>query len=245
MDDLIVSYQMGKVGSSSLVEAIPNCLQFHSWSGEEPVKFFSSRDTASLKGKLSQHLRWRWRYLQLERKKTKAMKSGNRIKLLIGVREPIGRNISGFFQSLMSRESSVTLEECIDNFYMFCPHLAPIYWFDAELKNKLGIDIYQHPFDKDHGYCTFSEGCYDVFVYRMEDLNSLIVKIADFLGLPELELKNVNEAGDKWLAPLYSEFKKEIKISDEYFNLLTKNCYFERFYGDSFLEELKNKWVSR
>jgi hypothetical protein len=245
MDDLIVSYQMGKVGSSALVEAIPNCLQFHSWSGEEPVKFFSSRNTASLKGKFSQYLRWRWRYFQLDRKKTKTIKSGGRIKLLIGIREPIGRNVSGFFQSLMSRESGVTLEECINNFYMFCPHLAPIYWFDAELKNKLGIDVYKYPFDKESGYCTFSEGIYDLFVYRMENLNELTVTISGFLDLPELKLKSINEAGDKWLAPLYVEFKKEIEISDEYFNLLTRNGYFEHFYGDDYLEELKSKWISK
>lgn len=243
MNDLVVSYQMGKVGSSSIVASIPGCKQFHSWSSEEPIMFFSSRNTGSGLGRFKQYFKWKLAYRNLSKLVGRAKENNGRIKLIIGVREPVSRNVSGYFQSLMQREAGIDVVTAIDMFYAFCPHMLAVKWFDVELKRRLGIDVYQHPFDLVKGYSSFSEGVFNVFVYRQEDLKNLSEEIGDFLEIDGFSLVTKNEAGSKWSGDLYSDFISDFSPSKEYLNLLYDTKYFRHFYGDVYRNKLMDKWL--
>ncbi|CCU72971.1 putative capsular polysaccharide synthesis family protein [Thalassolituus oleivorans] len=245
MNDLVVSYQMGKVGSSSIVASIPGCKQFHSWSSEEPIMFFSSRNTGSGLGRFKQYFKWKLAYRNLSKLVGRAKENNGRIKLIIGVREPVSRNISGYFQSLMSREEGVDLSLLMDMFYAYCPHLCSVKWFDVELRQRLGIDVYSYPFDVGNGWTSFSDGIYDVFLYRQENLRGLSKELGDFLNIPDFKLVAVNEGGEKWSGDLYSDFLKSFTPSEEYLDLLYNTEYFRHFYGDAYKEEMERKWLIR
>ena len=242
MSDLIVSYQMGKVASSSIAASIIHCEQFHSWSSEEPIMFFSSRNTGSLKGRILQYCVWRIRYMRLALRYKYTLKNNGRVKLIVGVREPVSRNVSGYFQSLMKKEKGVSVRECIERFNAYCPHLAPLTWFDVELKQKLGIDIYQYEFDKENGYARFSQGPFDIFVYRQEDLKDNVSALRDFLGDSQFTLESVNEAGSKWSSSLYKKFINEFCPSREYLQLMYRSKYFTHFYTHEHREKFEKSW---
>lgn len=242
MGNLVVSYQMGKVASSTIVASIPDCEQFHSWSSEEPIKFFSSRNTGSTIGRIKQHFKWKMAFSRLLKKIERCKKSGGRIKLIIGVREPVSRNISGYFQSLMERERNTTSKECCDNFFAYCPHMMPLQWFDVELKQKLGIDVYSYPFDCETGCTSFSNAEFDVFIYQQEMLNNVVNELGVFLGLPDLELKTVNEGEAKWSSLLYQKVVRDIEFPNGYLEMMYESKYFNHFYGYSLKDKYMKKW---
>lgn len=242
MSDLIVSYQMGKVASSSITTSIPDCEQFHTWSAEEPIKFFSSRTTASPLGRIKQYFRWKNAYVTLNKKLNKTVKLGGRVKLIVGVREPVSRNVSGFFQTLMKREEGIPVEACIENFFSFCPHMAPLYWFDVELKSKLGIDIYDYEFDKVNGYSIISCREFDIFLYQQERVSSLEVHLAEFLCMPDFKLASVNEAKDKWTSKLLNDFNEQIVFKKEYLDLMYSSKYFNHFYNEGDEVLFRGRW---
>lgn len=239
---LVISYQMGKVASSSICESIKGCIQTHSWSHEEPIKFFSSRYTGSLKGKIIQNLKWKIHHYITKQKLEKHTKHNQPVKILIGVREPVSRNISGYFQTLTSREKSTSLEQHIHRFYAFCPHLAATYWFDNELLEKFNIDVYQYPFNKELGFSKIKQGNIEIFIYKFEKLGNLEIELKKFLNLEDLKLTRTNDAEEKWLNNIYREFKKNLRPSKEYLDLLYSTKYSKHFYTDSEISDLIKKW---
>lgn len=242
---VFVSYQMGKVASSSITNALEGCLQIHSWSAEEPIKYFSSRYTGSLSGRVLQNLKWKFTFLKLQRLIFKAEKQNGTIKLIVGVREPVSRNISGYFQTLTHRERGVTVDSCIDSFYAHCPHFLPLMWFDIELKKNLGIDVYNYPFDKDKGYVRIKEGDFDIFIYQMERLANLQPELSEYLGVPSFEINRVNDAADKWLGALYRSFTEEFKPSESYMEMLYESKYVKHFYSERDVAGFIRKWSKK
>ena len=242
MRDLVISYQMGKVASSSIVASIPGCVQFHSWSGEEPVMFFSSRNTGSSLGRLRQHISWKYRFWRLQNSLAIHKKHANKPKLVIGVREPVSRAVSGYFQSLMEREKHLSISEHIDGFFAFCPHMMPLKWFDVELKRRLGIDVYQYEFDTVRGYSSFSAKGFEIFLYQTEKLDDIVPELGEFVGDDDLELVRVNEVAEKWSGDVYKKFLKEVCFPKGYLDLMYDSTYFRHFYGKDAEVYYRNKW---
>ena len=48
-------------------------------------------------------------------------------------------------------------------------------WFDTELKDHFGLDIFAEPFDREKGFGIYKKNNIEVFVYKLEKLNSLEV----------------------------------------------------------------------
>lgn len=239
---LVVSYQMGKVASSSLTESIPGCIQIHCLDGEEPIKYFSSRYTGSVSGRLWQHYKWKLTASRLRNKIKKEMASGGVVKLLVGVREPMARNVSGFFQSLTFREKGDSVRELIDKYYAFCPHLASSYWFENELQKHFGIDVYSYPFDKDLGFSIIKKGGVEVFLYQYEKIGGLESDLCRFIGSNDFSLKKINEGSKKWSNDAYKSFLSEFNPSNQYLEFLYSTKYMRHFYSDQNIREYKRKW---
>ncbi len=241
---LIVSYQMGKVASSAITSSIKNCIQIHSLNGEEPIKYFSSRYTGSLKGRILQYFKWKYVSKKLNKKIKKATSKNEKIKFIVGVREPVSRNISGYFQTLTPRLSNENIEEHIIGFYSFCPHLAPCYWFDLELKKHFGFNVYSYPFNKEKGFSIINYGEMDYFIYQFEKIGKIENELNKFLEIDDFEIVRENESTKKWSASLYKEFKNNVKFDKNYLNLLYSSRYCKHFYSADDIEKFINKWSS-
>ena len=178
---------MGKVGSSTIVatlKAIPSPLPvFHihllaeeTIARNEQFYFADNRSYLLPSGwpntaHLFQSHFFR-RQLQLKRP---------RWKVITLVREPVVRNISGFFESVeylipdfygRLEKGQLSLDELSHSFihdYKF--HDIPLHWFDIELKAALGIDVFASSFPIDKGFAMYESVKADLLLLRLESLS--------------------------------------------------------------------------
>lgn len=225
--------QMGKVGSSTIVRSFPTVMQFHSWSGSAPIQYFSTKYRGTPLGQLRQAYSWRRQFRKASVLWDRARLSGETVKIVTGVREPLARNISAYFQTMPDDfVSSEPIEDVHGEFLAFGAHYVPNVWFDLELKRHFGLDVYAHKFDKDRGYSVIREAGIEVFVYRMENLDDAIEALGDFLGRPGVKLAASNRASDKPIATTYEAFRKSFVPPEGLRADLYGSRYFRHFYED-------------
>lgn len=180
---------------------------------------------------------------------------GNVKKIITLVREPLGRELSNFFQRVGGGEFAVVSPEY--SFMELCekfiqqvsvPHIKAgdidqFEWFDIELKTVFNIDVYAHPFDREEGYSIIRQGNVEVLVLKLEKINSLEHIIGNFVGLPNFKLDNYNSYDSKPYQYLYQNIKEVIRIPqkevDRYY---IGNSRMDHFYSEEEKAVFLKKW---
>ncbi len=109
------------------------------------------------------------------------------------------------------------------------------------------LDITAYPFDKEKGYTIIKEGRLEIFVYQLEKLNDIIPELSEFAtsrggGQSFTELVNGNIGEEKSYAESYKRTKKEIIITQEYFDACFDAPYVHHFYSEADIEKFKARW---
>ncbi|OOB79501.1 MAG: hypothetical protein BEN18_00390 [Epulopiscium sp. Nuni2H_MBin001] len=109
------------------------------------------------------------------------------------------------------------------------------------------LNITAYPFDKEKGYTIIKEGRLEIFVYQLEKLNDIIPELSEFAtsrgeGQPFTELVNGNIGEEKSYAESYKRAKKEIIITQEYFDACFDAPYVHHFYSEADIEKFKARW---
>lgn len=237
----VVIYQIGKVGSSTLKKTfdaynIPS-IQSHTFiATDEGRKIF--------------------------RKYLEDIKFSNeKLKVITLVREPIGRTLSHETQLLdrfvLSEETFLKntsvwdaynnrLSNLIFNNSGINLYSRPFQWFDDEIKQNFGIDIFEYPFDKEAGYSIIKKDNIELLVLKMERLNLLADKIAEFVGVDQLVLKSENVGNKKRTRYIYKEILNKIKIPQFYFEYYYQNHpRMDYFYSKEEINHFREKWRER
>lgn len=199
--------------------------------------------------------------------------------LLSLVREPISRNISDFFENLRrvwvhhlppaardaclailkSRETlpAETIRpmaaELVSLFQRGYPRQMIDAWFDREIWEGFGIDIFDRPFSRQEGYQIYRRENVHLLVFRLEDLASAFAPgIREWLaGSPwesalaaagSLELQRANEAGKKNYAALHAAFRELLTLDDELLRTEYGSRASRHFYSDEELARFSNAW---
>ena len=115
-------------------------------------------------------------------------------------------------------------------------------WFEEELKNTLGIDVLAYQFDKEKGYSIIRQGNIELLIMQVEKLNCLESVLADFVGVEEIKLVNVNKGEEKAYRYVYKQFKQEVELPREYVEFCYNNQYMEHFYSKEDREKFYDKW---
>lgn len=222
-------YQMGKVASSSvnfsLNQVYPGVvIHAHSFGPD--------------------HREWRNRRL-FER----TILEGNPLDIISLTREPIGRNISAFFENFERdtrnryADHEFSMTQLLDLFLKNYDHEIPLVWFDKNIKDNFDIDVYASPFPDD-GVETYRKGNVRLLVMRSEIEDSLkISAIRDFLNLPEFDLHQRNVASQKEYADEYRQFVKSVKLPSDYVTRMVNSKYFNHFYGSDLAQTVKQRWA--
>ena len=242
---IVLLYQMGKVGSRSLDYSLKN-------NNETEVEVFhlhrmlpSSNLSHILKavcnGNIPQAVTYRcWMEIfeKIILKKTK-------VYIISGVREPIARNISAFFQNAKLTDSQLReTNSVIDLFFDTYPHDTPLTWFDLQFQQPLGIDVYQYPFDKESGCVEFSVDNCEVMIISAEKVNREKEEhVTKFLKLREFKIINRNAASEKPYADAYREFKKKIRFPASYIEKMLDSKYAKHFFDQGFITLTKNLYA--
>ena len=244
-DPLIIVYQMGKVGSRSVVDSlrmrgVKPVFHVHRMvpSNIERIKNgFQKRNIPPLDEKIGRML-----YKKIQKGKRKA-------KIITLVREPLSRNISAFFENLQvyigldHKDTDYPLKKLIDIFIKEYSHEVPLQWFDSELKKATGIDVYDYPFPKHEGYMTIEKKNIELLIVKLEISDPLKQKvIADFLHLDNFQLVSQNIGKDKTYSNTYMQFKKTINLSSSYIKKMLSSKYATHFYSEKDISRLWGKW---
>ncbi len=275
--DPILVYQMGKVGSSSIRNSLFRCRdprtrlvlmshEFHPLRERDPDRTAIEPESRDYLRRAIEHdrrvyrgysrrrrlgLRFRERFYS-ERIYKAYVQSGQRLRVITLVREPVANNVSMFFQLIDQysdakiQRSNHDIDELIGVFLTRYLHSRPLVWFDAELRITLGIDVFQHPFPVDKGYTVISSSAIELLVLKCElDDRAKARAIAQFLDLEDFEIVRSNVTSQKPYADQYAEFKRRLRIPLPLLDELYESKYARHFYSEGERARLRARWADR
>jgi hypothetical protein len=265
-DQLILVYQMGKVGSSSVVRSLKtqNFLTFnvHTFN-----PYYLKKDEQLYKKEFiagSINAKTLWDEL-LFRKQLGRRFNGKPIKIITLVRDPVARNISLFFQW-----PNMIMEHTADKYHLRSPsfdyekvfstdgiedkmaqlfmtqfklHERPLIWLDKELKHHFGIDAYCYDFPKEKGYSTYREGNIEAMLIKLEKLSEVAGEaFSKFLGIESFQLIPANIGRKKNTSDLYERFLNSIKLPSDYLETMYNSRFVKHFYSRKEIEGFRARW---
>ena len=260
----LIVYQMGKVGSTTVTDSLRNnpnlshpIFHVHSlnpenilkdkkiYYGEEYPSYFAKSYLPKTK-----HL-FTSEFLQ-KKIETGYLNSSNRWKIITLVRDPIARNVSGFFSGMSVRypdyykqvgDNKIEVEKVLELFLANYPQDTPFTWFDSELKLVFGVDVFSEEFPKSKGYKIYHKDLVDVLVLKLEDIDRIFEEaIKDFLNIDRITFVHSNEAKRKSYYLYYRSFIKEINFSKSYLDKMYNNQYSQHFYTEEEISNFRKKW---
>lgn len=171
-------------------------------------------------------------------------------KIITVVRDPVAVDLSTVFQWIGSGESDAFFSKRLKQGISFVQVVSDLMikiqnrmfdWFDEELREISGINIFDHPFDKKRGYSIISENGVEILVLKVEKLEEITNIIGRFVGCDQLELFDANKGESKAYSHIYQAVKNNIVLPEEYVTHYYKNnSYMDHFYSS---EERKSFWM--
>lgn len=273
----ILIYQMGKVGSSSIRNSLFRCRAMQTGLVLMSHEFYPARhrqvsdlavdpgDSRDAEREIA-HARQAYKRLSVRqriglrfREKLYSEMIYNNVvrkrkpaKIITLVREPIGNNVSMFFQTFDEYVDSgrgladYEIDELVAVFLDRYVHSRPLIWLDAELRTTLGIDVYAAPFPIERGHVTIRGGPFELLVLKCELSDSEKESaIAGFVGIDDLKLIRSNVTKNKDHGRQYEEFRRRIKLPDSYLDYVYGSKYARFFYSDAERAKFRAHWSRR
>ena len=250
----VLIYQMGKVGSSTIVRTIDKL------NLREPVFHIhtlkpDTRERA-IQMELSHARRLTSNHLEVSGHLIGALSNGVfPARVITMTREPIGRAISHVFENIRrfapnakGNNSDIDLDQINDHLVQILSSSSglanPTRWFDSELNDIYGIDVFSKPYNFDKGYTILSGPPVSSMVIRMEDLDrSLANALSDFfvIDVSDLQLEPDNIGSKKWYASALAEIKSNLKLTPDVLDSVLNTKYAQHFYKGE-RDQLIDKW---
>ena len=256
----IIIYQFGKVGSTTIYKSlkkenisnqiyhihflsrkgINNAINSHKIQGKKLVPHLLLSDLLRRKIDNTKDVSW---------------------KIITSIREPIGFEVSNFFESLewigptreiMNDDREIDnkllvsfLEEKIRNYDTKTSYVDT--WFDKEFKESCDIDVYNFRFNYEKGYSIIRKKNVEVLILRLEDLNrNFDDALTDFLSLSQpIKMVKANIGKDKKYADVYRYVKENIHIPQDVCKRIYSSKFSTHFYDEKMREGFINKWTQK
>lgn len=252
----IYIYQMGKVGSLSVVKTLENTglnvHHEHCLTRTHPEAVGIRRISGRCACMASRLKTIRNRFYPGAR--MRSFRKERRVKIITLVREAISRNLSlcfHHFQDFIRDDVTArTFDGRMPAFDMFSyylenrvDHRAGVRWFDREFFPTTGVDVYRHPFDREKGVAVIHEGKFDILVLQLEKLNLNMGAVRCFLGLEApLDPVRTNMGSEKWYQPLYQAFKERYVPSPEQVDDIYNSRFMTHFYNEADRLRFRQRW---
>ncbi len=238
---------MGKVGSRSVVDSLHASLpdaQIEHLHTLTEAGLLAVRASCESRGKpVPPHV------IDAERVRREVIDAGVEADVITLVREPVGRNVSAFFQNSVGDLWEVPdeqIDELCKRFIEGYAHTQPLQWFKREFDHVYGINMHEAPFDKSVGTRVYRAGRFRVLVLRCElSDEAKSTAIASFLSVPRLEWVRSNETGDKIQRHVYARFKERLRMPEALLDQLYISAYTRHFYPPDAIAGFRAKWSKR
>lgn len=222
----IFIYQMGKVASTSIELSLKKVypglvIHSHSFRADYP-----NNDVRAL-----------YRLYQKEKFP---------IKIITLIRDPISRNLSAFFEDFAqqvgvhSEKSTHSPEEIQQIFLDKFNHDIILNWFDTHISD-FGIDVYDHTLTDNSHLKVKKENVELLLMKHNLDDSKKEQLVKEFVGVPELHLKNENMGDKKHYSKLYNSIRN-LPMPDWYVSQMLDSKYVNHFYTLE-KEHIRKKWA--
>ena len=223
-------FQMGKVGSTALSRTLNHfgcpAMQAHT------LQMFPED-----------------RKIELKRRLWMAAWGLDKVKVICPVREPVGRNVSAFFENLrrdvgegvVSEESS--LADVRQLFLDRARHNVPIEWFDENLRTVFGVDVFQRPFPVERRWDAWRSRGVEILVYRTDlSADEQLKIVSEFVGKALTEWIRANEGSSKAYAGVYERFRSEVRLPRHYVRMLCESRFCRHFWSADEIDGIVQRW---
>lgn len=255
---IVAVHQMARVGSKSIRRAI--CEQatvfrsFHTHYlnpdtiGAMRERFLRRYQRTGRPGLYREYLHACWLGRRLQRNEYGDW------RIISVVRDPVARTVSAFFRHLplnhpelgeRFHEDPDNVRELIDLFNDAgnTEHDFALDWFDREIRDVFGVDVYDSPFRAGHG-CEFDCAAGRLLVLRTEDLATTGGEaIGAFLGLGPLTLLHYNRSADRDYSDTYRRFLKELRLTPAYLDRMYGSRLACHFYSPDEIGSFRARWT--
>lgn len=231
-NEAILIYTMGKVGTNSIVQAIRRAgLPVYNGHTLNKEALWQRIEMAKLRNRTPITDLRALDFLEHVEPHVKT------IRMVTSVRESVGRNMSGFFQTLWRHGitppyEGVRVEDLIKLFFEKFNHQRPDQWFRQEFRKALSVDPFHFGFDPSIGFLRFRSGRFEILFVQIElgaaRLSSLI---SEFLG-SEIIIGHTGKGQFKQYGSLYDEFKRKIVFPEEHLQGLMESRVMQSFYTE-------------
>ena len=255
-DPILLVHQMGRAGSMTTVDTLRaaglDLPIFHThWLHPDSLK--TRLSYASIKGMKESRYPLNVRTSIRISEHLQRVGAGSRDWHIVSVfREPVARNMSVFFLSInafikdfFDRHESGNLsdEEILQTFLKQFPHDQPVQWFDQEIRDTFGIDVYDFPFPVDQGYQVIRQDNISLLLIKVEDLNQCYADaFEDFFGVrvPELKQTHITERDPSY--SMYKDFIANNILPNEYLDRMYGTPFSKHFYSVEEIATFRDKW---
>ena len=167
-------------------------------------------------------------------------------KYIVLVREPISRDISGFFQNyrLMNIDINKNDIESICKQVQDRGHDLALNWFDTDFKKFTDFDIFNYDFNKKLGYSIYKiDSNSEVLIIRTDKLSDVFkISIKEYLNIDFDELYNFNISSNKKDGKLINDFKKKYYESNVDLDKTYNSKFVKHFFTDKEIKKYKLMW---
>jgi hypothetical protein len=255
---VILVHQMARVGSvavlHALLERFPRANVYHT--------HYLNPDTIHDYHERFKELHRRTGHASLDREFIAARALANRLRgpvrtpwrVISMVRDPVARTVSAFFRHFRLNHPELgpgyeadpaNVDRLIELFLADDEHERQfaLGWFDREIRDVFGIDVFGSEFPVDAGHAVHSDAKCSLLLVRTEDLARIGGgAIASFLGLPELRIERENASAHEPYAEAWSHFIDRIRIPDPYLDVMYGSRLARHFYTASEIEAVRARW---
>ena len=168
-------------------------------------------------------------------------------------RLPIPLRLSAFFEGIEHRfpdmagryeRGELGLEEVTDYFIHTFRDETALRWFQRQIQEPFGLDVYATPFDKARGYQIYEHGNIRVLLLRLENLNAVGPQaMREFLGIPNFRILNRNVGEAKKTGAVYRDFIRALRLPTAFVEGWHSSRYARHFYTPQELEGSVARWI--
>jgi hypothetical protein len=246
---VVLVYQMGKVASSSVTQALRRVdglrvFQLHEMSPDGLRHLRAALRQGGVPAD------WLETYVLCRALYRDIVEAGRRAKVITLVREPVGRNISFYFQNLdllwqtADAHEKVGLIRLLEEYLDRFDHDDTLVWFDLEFKAALGVDLYAHEFPHALGHLRLDAGPHEILVLRSDLNDSVKAKcLAEFLEVEGVTLVPENVSAQKPYADTHREFMRRVRLPEGYVDRMLDSKYARHFFSPEERDALRSKWL--
>ena len=163
--------------------------------------------------------------------------------VVVPVREPVARNVAAFFQT--GERFGHTLDDprrAVEELLAWGQWRALLTWFDTEVRDTIGVDVFAHPFDPGRGWQVIETPAVRMLILRHEDLDRAPAALTDFLGVDVPELVRANVGARKPYASGYERFRREATFPGPALDEVYGSRFARHLYTEAEIDRFRARW---